>query len=60
VQRNVSAVDRVTQQNATSAEESSTAAAELSAQAEELASMVGSFQVERRHRPARTLPTAEA
>jgi methyl-accepting chemotaxis protein len=60
VQRNVSSVDRVTQQNAASAEESSSAAAELSAQAEELASMVASFQVERRHRQPAALPVAEA
>jgi methyl-accepting chemotaxis protein len=60
VQRNVSAVDRVTQQNAASAEESSSAAAELSAQAEELASMVGSFHVDRRHRRPAALPVAEA
>jgi methyl-accepting chemotaxis protein len=49
VRRNVDDVDRVTQQNAASAEESSSAAAELSAQAEDLAAMVGSFHVERRH-----------
>ncbi len=52
VRRNVDAVDRVTQQNAASAEESSSAAAELSAQAEDLAAMVGSFHVERRHADA--------
>ncbi|HSM91769.1 MAG TPA: cache domain-containing protein [Anaeromyxobacteraceae bacterium] len=51
VRRNVEAVDRVTQQNAASAEQSSSAAAELSAQAEDLAAMVGSFHVERRAEP---------
>jgi methyl-accepting chemotaxis protein len=63
VQRDVDEVDRVTQQNAASAEESSSAAAELSAQAEELASMVGSFHVERRHRdglPAHAEAEAES
>ncbi|HTN52862.1 MAG TPA: methyl-accepting chemotaxis protein [Anaeromyxobacter sp.] len=43
----MSEMDRVTQQNAASAEESSSAASELSGQAEELAAMVGSFQLER-------------
>jgi methyl-accepting chemotaxis protein len=57
VQRDVGDVDRVTQQNAASAQQSSSAAAELSAQAEELASMVGSFHVDRRHRAA--LPAHE-
>ena len=46
-------MDRVTQQNAASAEESSSAASELSSQAEELAAMVGSFQLDRTNtRPA--------
>jgi methyl-accepting chemotaxis protein len=48
-------MDRVTQQNAASAEESSSAASELSGQAEELASMIGAFQLEQRRargRPA--------
>ncbi|MGC3996709.1 MAG: methyl-accepting chemotaxis protein [Anaeromyxobacter sp.] len=40
-------MDKVTQQNAASAEESSSAASELSSQAEELAAMVGTFQLER-------------
>jgi methyl-accepting chemotaxis protein len=40
-------MDKVTQQNASSAEESSSAACELSSQAEELASMVGSFRIVR-------------
>jgi methyl-accepting chemotaxis protein len=43
----VAEVDRVTQQNAASAEESSAAASELSGQAEELAAMVATFQLER-------------
>jgi methyl-accepting chemotaxis protein len=62
VQRNVADVDRVTQQNAASAEQSSAAAAELSAQAEELASMVGSFHVDRRGRQVAELaaPPVEA
>jgi methyl-accepting chemotaxis protein len=38
-------MDRVTQQNAASAEQSSSAASELNGQAEELAVMVGSFQL---------------
>ena len=41
-------MDKVTQQNAASAEEASSAASELNGQAEELASMVGEFQLERR------------
>jgi methyl-accepting chemotaxis protein len=47
VNRAVAEMDRVVQQNAASAEESSSAAIELSGQAEELASMVGSFHLER-------------
>jgi methyl-accepting chemotaxis protein len=47
VKRAVSEMDKVTQQNAASAEESSSAASELSGQAEELAAMVGSFQLGR-------------
>jgi len=39
-------MDKVTQQNAASAEESSSAASELSAQAEELASMIATFHLE--------------
>ena len=41
----VTEMDKVTQQNAASAEESSSAASELSGQAEELASMVAAFQL---------------
>jgi methyl-accepting chemotaxis protein len=48
VRKGVAEVDRVTQQNAASAEQSSSAAAELSAQAEDLAAMVGSFHLDRR------------
>jgi methyl-accepting chemotaxis protein len=43
----VGQLDKVTQQNAASAEESSAAAAELSGQSEELAAMVGAFQLDR-------------
>ncbi len=39
-------MDRVTQQNAASAEESSSAASELSSQSEELAAMVATFRLE--------------
>ncbi len=47
VNQAVSEMDKVTQQNAASAEESSSAASELSGQAEELAAMVGAFQIGR-------------
>jgi methyl-accepting chemotaxis protein len=47
VNRSVAEMDKVTQQNAASAEESSSAASELSGQAEELAAMVKSFQLDR-------------
>jgi methyl-accepting chemotaxis protein len=43
----VTGIDKVTQQNAASAEEASSAASELNGQAEELASMVGEFQIDR-------------
>ena len=46
VNKAVAQVGQVTQQNAASSEEASSAAAELSGQSEELAAMVGSFQVE--------------
>jgi len=52
----MSGMDKVTQQNAASAEEASSAASELNGQAEELAAMVGEFQLERVGR--RTLPHA--
>jgi methyl-accepting chemotaxis protein len=45
-------VDKVTQQNASSAEESSAAAEELSAQAQELKGLVGRFHVDARALPA--------
>ena len=45
VTRAMTEMDKVTQQNAASSEESSSAASELSGQAEELASMVASFQL---------------
>jgi methyl-accepting chemotaxis protein len=47
VNRAVTEMDKVTQQNAASAEQSSSAASELNGQAEELAAMVGAFQLER-------------
>ncbi len=43
----VGQVDKVTQQNAASSEESSSAAAELSGQSRQLAEMVGTFRLER-------------
>jgi methyl-accepting chemotaxis protein len=46
VSRAIAGMDKVTQQNAASAEESSSAAAELNGQAEELAAMVASFRME--------------
>jgi methyl-accepting chemotaxis protein len=45
-------VDRVTQQNASSAEESSAAAEELSAQAQELKGLVGRFHVDEKALPS--------
>ncbi len=47
VNQAVADINKVTQQNAANSEESSSAAAELSSQAEELAAMVGSFQLSR-------------
>jgi methyl-accepting chemotaxis protein len=47
VNKAVSEMDRLTQQNAASAEQSSASAEELSSQAEELAAMVATFQLER-------------
>jgi methyl-accepting chemotaxis protein len=58
----ITEMDRVIQQNAASAEQSSAAAAELSGQSEELAAMVGTFQLERqagagrRRKAPRVLP----
>jgi len=45
VHQAVADMDRITMQNAASAEESSSAASELSGQAEELESMVGTFEL---------------
>jgi methyl-accepting chemotaxis protein len=61
----ITQMDKVTQQNAASAEQSSSAASELSAQSEELAAMVGSFRLEDRsaappERPARRSHRLEA
>jgi methyl-accepting chemotaxis protein len=47
VSKAVADIGNVTQQNAASSEETSSAAAELSSHSEELASMVGSFRLER-------------
>ncbi|HET6410849.1 MAG TPA: methyl-accepting chemotaxis protein [Anaeromyxobacter sp.] len=64
VNRSVAEMDKVTQQNAASAEESSSAASELSSQAEELASMIAGFKLDRGGRgaeppkPAAPLPPA--
>ncbi len=59
VTRAIAEMDKVTQQNAASAEESSSAASELSGQAEELASMVATFQLADHARAgAASLPTA--
>jgi methyl-accepting chemotaxis protein len=60
VNQAVGEMDKVTQQNAASAEESSSAASELSGQAEELAAMVGAFSIERSQRVATVRPTAHA
>jgi methyl-accepting chemotaxis protein len=45
VNRAVTEMNKVTQQNATNSEESSSAASELSSQSEELAAMIGGFQL---------------
>jgi methyl-accepting chemotaxis protein len=53
-------MDKVTQQNAASAEESSSATSELNGQAEELAAMVASFQLAQGERATRgALPRAD-
>jgi methyl-accepting chemotaxis protein len=52
VNQAVGEMDKVTQQNAASAEESSSAASELNGQAEELAAMVGAFQLSRQQASA--------
>jgi len=49
-------MDKVTQQNAASAEESSSAASELSGQAEELSAMVAGFQLQPSTEPKHQLP----
>lgn len=46
----ISGMEKVTQQDAAIAEESSSAASELSAQAEDLAAMVGTFELAERRR----------
>ena len=53
-------MDKVIQQNAASAEESSSAASQLSGQAEELAAMVGAFQLAREERSALRRPSLAA
>jgi methyl-accepting chemotaxis protein len=57
-------MDKVTQQNAASAEQSSSAASELNSQAEELASMVATFTLQkdadRRSLPARSPAASHA
>ncbi|MFT3916227.1 MAG: methyl-accepting chemotaxis protein [Anaeromyxobacteraceae bacterium] len=55
VNQAVGQMDKVTQQNAASAEESSSAASELSGQSEELAAMVGTFQLQRSTSTPRSL-----
>ena len=47
VNRAVTDMNKVTQQNAANSEESSSAASELSSQSEELAAMIGGFQLAR-------------
>jgi methyl-accepting chemotaxis protein len=54
VKHAIGEMDKVTQQNAASAEESSSAASELSGQSEELASMVATFQLRDQTGPAAT------
>jgi methyl-accepting chemotaxis protein len=60
VMRAVSEMDKVTQQNAASAEQSSSAATELSAQSQELATLVSAFELgsaaARRPAPTGTVP----
>jgi methyl-accepting chemotaxis protein len=62
VNRAVSDMNKVTQQNAANSEESSSAAAELSSQSEELAAMIGGFQLARQasaHSAAKAHKVAE-
>jgi len=56
----VSEMDRVTQQNAASAEESSSAATELSAQSDDLAALVAAFQLEAGGAAAPRLPASRS
>ncbi|MBL0277307.1 MAG: MCP four helix bundle domain-containing protein [Anaeromyxobacter sp.] len=56
VNQAVAEMDKVTQQNAASAEESSSAASELNGQAEELAAMVGAFNLGKASAPAARRP----
>jgi len=60
VNQAVSEMDKVTQSNAASAEESSSAASELSSQSEELAAMVGTFQIGRSGSAVRLASAARA
>jgi methyl-accepting chemotaxis protein len=60
VTKAVGQMDKVTQQNAANSEESSSAAAELSGQSEELAAMIGTFQLERGSAPAKAVAPAPA
>jgi methyl-accepting chemotaxis protein len=60
VTRAVTEADKVTQQNAASAEESSSAASELSGQAEELAAMVAAFQLATRARTSAAVAPQKA
>jgi len=53
-------MEKVTQQNAANAEESSASASELKAQAGELAEMVNGFRIERGETPARPAPARRA
>jgi hypothetical protein len=52
-------VNAVTQQSAANSQESSATAVELARQAQNLAEMVGTFQIERDHAPAEGDPDPE-
>jgi methyl-accepting chemotaxis protein len=58
VNKAVAQVGQVTQQNAAGSEEASSAAAELSGQSEQLATMVGTFQLERAGQARNQAPLA--
>jgi len=60
VNRAVTEMNKVTQQNAANSEESSSAAAELSSQSEELAAMIGAFQLARQTSGAGHLAATKA